>query len=168
MPLANNLVSAQTGAAFSQDPAITLKDFLEDNWEISDPAASLINFDTKLERFDKYLHCIVENISDPADIADIGASRFTHEDVKRVQLIGYRKNAKDQIWKMKERIEAIINANPTGMQANGIEQAFIIDYQDLISSPTFDDVKQPEARMTGEIRSRFLIKLRYDKVKVAV
>jgi len=162
--MSSNLVTAQTGAAFTQDPSITLLNYIKNNWVIADPPVADINFDTKLARFDKHLHVIVENMPELVRQQVLGAGRFRITDTKRVQLRGDRPTAKDKIWKMKERIEAIINANPLGMQSNGIDFAFVVDYQDVIEAPQGDATN--ETVTYGLMVGRFLVEMTYDKVKV--
>ena len=150
--------------AFVKDPAITLKDYIDTNYIISTPAKANVNFDTKFARLDKPNHIIIENMTYKIQDQILGAGRFSFNDIKRLQILCNSRSAKNDKFLMEQHVQEIINANPLGMQSDGIQWAFITDFTPL-PMDTATTINVPEVESTDVARSFALVTMHYDKYK---
>lgn len=145
-----------------KDPAETLKDYITAAFSpTTDPPLADCHFSTKWDRLDKHCIVMVENMLQPIQIEDNGSNRYKYDDKFRVQILANRSVGKDRRWKMEKIIASKINANRTGMQADGIDEAFISEF---VPIPSFSvDSNNLAVQNTTVERSSAICTLRYYK-----
>ncbi len=162
------LVNVPLGTALVKDPGKSLLDYIKNNWVITDPPVADINFNHSFGNPDEIYHVIVENMPQSITPSVLGSTRYKIKENKRIQLrysgtdydIG-----KDKLWKMKERIEDLINSNVRALLSDGISSMSLSDYDDKARdfvNASVDGLPQHTGIMGGE----FLISLKFDKVVI--
>lgn len=145
-----------------KDPAEILKDYIKSAFDATtDPPASECYFSTKWDRLDKHCIVVVENMLQPIRIEDNGSGRYQYDDKFRVQVLANRNIGKDRRWKMEKIITSKINANRTGMQVDGIDEAFISEFVPIASVSI--DANNLAVQDTTVERSYAICTLRYYK-----
>ncbi|UVF62442.1 hypothetical protein [Nitrososphaeria virus YSH_922147] len=167
--MTNKLINSDLGAVFSTDPAVALWTYIKSIWTTTTgytvPASSAIKFDTKFgEMKGFFFYFIVENMPSSIKPQILGGSRYSVEEVKRIQILCIGKSAKDTKWKMEQHILSLLNSNLTGMTATyGIKVMNISEFQEIPTSETDDKITglQPN---TGfhKARSFATVRLRYE------
>lgn len=167
--MTNKLLNSDLGAVFTVDPAVGLWTYIKSIWTTATgytvPAASAIKFDTKFgEMKGFYNYFVVENMPSSIKPQVLGGSRYTVEEVKRIQILCIGKSAKDTKWKMEKHIESLLNGNLLGMQGTyGIKVMNISSFQDIPTSETESAITglQPN---TGfhKARSFAVVRLQYE------
>ena len=162
--MVNKLLDAQLGTVLTQDPSISLKSFLSTNWAVatgySPPIAAAIRFDTKFGNMSGENFVIIENMPQTIKPQILGKGRVRITDVKRLQIYCVGHSSKDNKWKMEKHIESLINGNPQGLNANGIDIIDLSEFVEIEAAP--DNPKNP-AGTTVIARSRALVSLIYDE-----
>jgi hypothetical protein len=126
----------------------------------------VINFDTKVARLDKYFHVIVEKMPYLSKFQSLGDGRYDIKDVKRVQLHTGRKSAINDLFHMEKHIEVLIGANATALSSSdGIKQMFITEFVP-ITPQTEENYDMTEVKSTDIARSRALVTMQYELIKV--
>jgi len=150
------------GTPFVTDPAISLKNYISTNYIIATPPIAQVNFDTKFSRMDKPNIIVIEKMPKTITAQNLGSTRFRYDDVKRVQIFCTGKSSINNRYLIEEHIEDIINANPLGMQADGIKHTFITEFQE-ISRRVDNDTSKVIVASTDVSRSFATVFLRYEK-----
>lgn len=129
----------------------------------TDLVAGNINFDTKFSRMDKLYHVIIEPMPIQSKFNGTGGSRYSVKDQKRIQILCKGFSAKDKKWKLEQQIYSMINANIRGMITDGIEEAFITDFQEIaVDSDDLMSTGLAQPKVATIARSRALVTLQYD------
>jgi hypothetical protein len=146
----------------TQDPAITLKNYIASAFSGStDPVNTDVYFTTILDRWDKHFVVYVEEMLNPIQIEDNGSGRYKYDHKFKIQIIANRHVGKDIKWKMEKLITSKINANRTGMQSNGIDEALITEFIPIPSITI--DAREMAVQDTTTERSYAVCSLRYYK-----
>lgn len=136
--MVNTWKLGQTGAAFTQDPRVSLLNFLKTNWSAatSSPAVGSILFTPKLTDQQKSYIVVVEKM--PAQNQDsnrtVGGSRKRVYDIYRLYVIAKGMTSVNDAFNMVQAIDSLVDANPLGLQSNGIDEMKVIDYDLLPDS----------------------------------
>lgn len=158
---------AQLGTAFTTDPAISLKNYLKDNWATvtgyTPPLATAIRFDTKFGNMSGENFVVIENMPQTIKPQTLGKSRTRTNDVKRIQILCIGHSSINNRWHIEQHIDSLINANPRGMVTDGIDQIAVDEFVLLENSS--DNTLAP-GETTVRSRSRALCTLIYDKIRV--
>src|SRR5262245_59578493 len=128
------VIQASTGQAPTQDPAITIKNFLSDNWVVSDPPVAQVKFDTKYRNIGTLNAVFVKQRDAPTEYPIFGPARQSYEELFDIVIYAKGDAVDEQAWKMKSRIKSLINANPTIHVDRGIEWAWVESWTVLPAS----------------------------------
>jgi hypothetical protein len=167
--MVNKLLNSDLGAVFSTDPSIALWTYIKSIWGTTTgytvPANTAIKFDTKFgEMKGFYNYFIVENMPSSIKPQCLGGSRYSVEEVKRVQILCIGKSAKSVKWNMEQHILSLVNSNLTNMASTyGIKIMNISEFQEIPTSET-EDVKTGLQPNTGfhKARSFATVRLNYE------
>lgn len=156
-------VLAATGAAFTREPAVSLWNFLKDNWTLTDPPKTQIKFDTKFENMAGLYFVSVFPVNTVVTDAEIGiTARQTVHDYKRIYILARGHSARDKRWKMEEHIFDICNLNPRGMLSDGIEEIHIDEFQPIGGESAKTIAGISDSMLASMSFARIMLK--YDKV----
>ena len=171
------LITAQTGAPFTQDPAISLKNLLGTNATSTPPgqyggtgsnpslpAASAINVDTKWGPTGLHNRILIENMPRMVTRQTLGGGRIRTEDYKRVQVWCDTSGAINRKWLIEEEIRRIIEGNKLGLQSVGIDEIYLDrGFQDIDTNEM--GAEGSEVQRAGFIaRSSCIVKMIYDEI----
>ena len=169
---------AQTGAPFTQDPAISLMNMLNGDptsspvglWgstgaSASLPAYTLVRFDTKYSRYDKHILVIVERMPFTFEQQTLGMTRFRVTENRRIQIWCDTNQARNNRWLTEQELFRIINANPLYLQGNGIDYIYT-DGQGVISTSDVTDTSREVGTELTLVKSYLNVKMVYDVIKV--
>lgn len=164
-----NFNNSLLGTPLAQDPAITLKNYIQTNWDtyssgVTPPTAAKILFDTKFSRLDKANFVIIEPMPGDTESQVIGNGRYVYDDVRRIQIFCNSKSSYNDRWLMERHITNLINANMLGMQAQGIIWAMIDKFEETRMQPE-SKTNIPEIESTLIARSWAFILLRYEDIR---
>ena len=167
--MTNKMLNSQLSGVFTQDPSISLKNFLSTNWTVVTgyvpPIATTIRFDTKFGNMSGENFVVIENMPQTIKPQILGKGRTRTVDTKRLQIYCVGHSSKDNKWKMERHIDSLINGNPTGLTANGIDIMELGEFVEIEAAP--DNPKNP-AGTTVIARSRALVTLTYDEYQAVV
>lgn len=156
-------VLASTGQPFSREPAISLWNFIKDNWTLTDPPVDQIKFDTKFENMSGLYFVSVFPVNTVIQDAEIGlTARQTIMDFKRIYILARGHSARDKRWKMEEHILDICNLNATGLLADGIEEIHIDEFQPVGGESAKTATGISDSSLSSMSFARIMLK--YDKV----
>lgn len=149
------------------DTSVLLLNFLKTGYQAltsPTPAYANILFDTKWSRMDKYAMVIIEKMPGNITTPILGSNRFRYEVYKRVQLLTRRNSAINDLYNLESNIETIINTNPTGQWANGIDQLFVTNFTPVLIKPGDDQILIGETidQTATLARSFAIIKMIYE------
>ena len=165
--MVNILRLAQTSAAFTQDPAISLMNYLKNNWTTvtgyTVPQVTAIRFDTKFGNMSGENFVIIENMPQTIKPQILGKGRTRTLDVKRIQILCIGHSSINNRWNMEQHIDSLINGNPLALTTNGIDIVELSDFTVLENTP--DNTMDP-AQTTVRSRSKATCTLTYDKYRV--
>jgi hypothetical protein len=137
---------AQTGAAFTQDPRISLRAFIYNNWSqtsvYSDTglARSLVHIGTRFDDLSKQYIVIVEKLAVTSTNTVLGKQRIRVRDAYRIQVYARGFSAIDKSYKMCQYLEDLIGANPTALRSDGIDEIELSEF-----SPVNTQDEKPSA-----------------------
>lgn len=161
---------AQLGGPFTQDPVVSLFTYLKNNWTqatgYSPPAASAIKFDSKfglVTGFNNYV--IVERMPATEEDQTVGKTRKRVYDNMIIQIYCQGSSAINNRWLMEMHIRSIIDANPTALRTNGIDEIGITTFQPILTDYEKDsDItdRAPANKGLWISRSRAKVELIYD------
>lgn len=159
------LKNVRTGAT-QRDTSVDLKTFISDNYDLSAPAKTSVNFDTKMARLEKENHVIITRMPKASKHELLGGGRRRYTDVKRVQVICTGHSALNNRYLIEQELEDIINANIRGMQTTyGIDE---IEITSFTAFNTFTDQQMDnlEAEAKATARSFAEVIMKYDNYVV--
>lgn len=163
--MVNKLLNAQLSAVFSQDPTISLKNYLSTNWATvtgySPPAAAAIKFDTKFGSFTGFNLVIIEEMPKSVESQIVGKGRTRVTETKRLQIWCRGSSAKNNRYLMEKHIDSLINSNPTGLTSDGIDEMHLDDFTE-IPQITDDEINKAQPQRQEVWRSRATVRLVYD------
>lgn len=157
---------AQLSAAFTTDPAISIKSYISGNWDqpstfLPVPLAQ-VYFDTK---FAKILdnNIIVRELNKIIDKQTLGASRFRYHHFFKVHILCKGNAAINNRYQIEQHIEDIINANPKD-NTDGFDEFFINSFLPIqIENDQLLNQLKIDTKMTTVSRSAATIEAIYDK-----
>lgn len=167
--MTNKLINSDLGAVFSTDPSVALWTYIKSIWGTTTgytvPANTAIKFDTKFGSGKGFFNFfVVENMPSSIRPQTVGGSRYTVEEVKRIQIMCIGTSAKDTKWKMEQHILSLLNSNLSGMTATyGIKIMNISEFQEIPTSETEQTITNLQPN-TGfqKARSFATVRLRYE------
>ena len=172
--MTNKLLNSRLGAVIP-DPSISFDIWLTANWATvtgyTVPAITAIKVDTKFgstKGFFNYI--IIEEFPKKTQAQMVGALRYTHTEVKRIQIMCIGTTAKVTKWNMEKHIESLVNGNPTGMQTTyGIDWIQLTEFNEIPTSETDTTITNLQPN-TGfqKARSSALVTLRWESEQTAV
>ena len=158
---------AQLGTAFTQDPSISLKNYLSTNWSTvtgyTVPISNAVRFDTKFSNMSGENFVVIENMPQTIKPQILGKGRTRTQDVKRIQILCIGHSSINNRWSMEQHIDSLINGNPLGMITDGIDIIELSDFTLLENTP--DNTKMPSS-VVVKSRSKATCTLTYDKYRV--
>ena len=168
MPLPFTLKNSRTDAKMA-DTSIILMNYLKTQYQIITTPVPLyvdINFDTKFARMEKHNQVIIERMPNVVTPQILGGGRFAYQDTKRIQIACSRTGAIDNGYNLERNLDDIINGNPIGMQANGVDFALISNFTPIVVR-TEQQINEWEAEATETTlyRSFALATLYYNAYK---
>ena len=171
------LIVAGLGTAFTTDPAISLKNYLSNNWnggfyfgtgsfiegsgsfQGTTPHRDQIRFATKYDSLAGPYQIIVKNITNDINFTEVGPARRRHEDKKSVEVYARGHDGENRRWQLEERINQMISGNPTGLASDGVETMQISAFLPFQTADT-----PTKANSSLIYRSKAIVTLEYDKV----
>lgn len=171
------LVTAQTGEPFSQDPAISLKNLLgasssttppglygSTGASASLPVSSTVNVDTKWGPSGLHNRILITNLPRLVTHTTLGGGRIRTEDYKSVQVWCDTSGAINRKWLIEEEIRRIIEGNKLALQSVGIDEIYLFK--------GFGDIDVNEMGQEGDgvqrggflARSSCIVKMIYDEI----
>lgn len=108
---------------------------------------------------------IIENMPKIIKPQILGKGRTRTEDVKRLQIYCVGHSSKNNKWLMERHIDSLINGNPTGLNADGIDRMELSEFVEI--EPSADNPKAP-GLPTTIARSRALVILTYDQYNIVI
>lgn len=163
--MVNKLLNSRLGTAFTTDPTISLKNYLYNNWSTSTgyavPDVANVKFDTKFGSFTGFNLVIIEDMPKTSKGQTLGKGRVRVTETKRIQVWCRGLSGKNNLYLIEKHIDSLINANPTGMNTDGID---IIELDDFTAIPmiTDDEIFKGKPQSQEAWRSRATVRLVYD------
>lgn len=163
----NSWKLAQTGAAFTQDPRMSLRNFIYDNWTVAgiysdaDLARQFVHIDTKFDNTSKTYAVIVEKLVTDNAPQVLGKQRVRAHDHCRIQVFARGFNSIDKSYKMVQFLDDLLGANPTALRTSGIDEIVLGSFNPINT--------QDERPSTGQAKSQLITRywcectLIYDK-----
>jgi hypothetical protein len=167
--MVNKMLLAQLDSVFVTDPAISLRNFIRDNWAVvtgyTVPAAATVKFDTKFgEQKGFYNFVIIENMPVQSTPQILGGGRFRYRDVKRIQVMCLGPSAKNNKFQMEQHIESLLNGNLLALQTGGIDEFWMTEFTEIFVQPD-PNITALMPTKIDQARSRALVTLIYDKYR---
>ena len=135
------------------------------------PASSAIKIDTKFGSGKGFFNfIIIEEMPKNIKPQIVGNSRYTVEEVKRIQIMCIGTTAKTTKYNMEKHIESLVNGNPTAMQTTyGIDWINLTQFNEIPTSETDTTLTNLQPNTGFEkARSTALVTFRYETEATAV
>lgn len=166
--MTNVLKNVNLGTAFIKDPVVALKDFIFNNYTILSPAKTDVRFDTVFGQIaGKKNHIIVKGLNTLVETSVAGNSRKRYQLICKVHMLCYGNDAQSNLFAIKEHLDDIINANPLGMESDGIHEISIYEIQQ-INIVTEEVLNTQQNTKEFSFRDTLNVKLIYNKINVVV
>lgn len=162
--MALNLNNVLLNGPFSTDPAISIKNYLQNNYSLLNPPAASITFDTKFANMAKQNAVIVKPVSLTMPPVVLGAVRYRYTANYRLQVYCTGHSAKNNKFLIEQEIERILKTNVNALNADGIEEIILDSFAEIETN--FDGVNKTTADTSLVARSTAAITAVYDKVVV--